>query len=543
MQHPEDPFATQPTHNDPADVFADYPPTTTHNPAPAPHVSPTDFAGNYMSNLQSVAPGQDMYSGHPFSVEPPVEATAPSVFQQALQAGVPVVSDPEHTIDPRAARLLPHPLPEGVAAVPLAVAGDVLSVVCPELPTPGQFRTMESIAGCLVTICLAPPEVYERLVERYNHMRISGVSASGSTASTDPNVPMLMDAVLREAIERGASDVHLSVARPPMIRVDGELAPSLNGSTLSQSDLDAAAVWLGSTPELGITEHETTVLAAGSRWRVSLYRQRHGKAVALRRIPVGVPRLEDLGVPPAVASLSSLRSGLVLVCGPTGSGKSTTLAAVVGQINRSRNVHIVTIEDPVEYQHTSVRALVHQREVGHDTEGFATALRAALRQDPDVVLVGELRDLETMTTAIQAAETGHLVLTTVHAGSAVEAYSRIIDAFPAAERSSVRSLLATNVRAILAQQLLPAVPRGRALAAELLLSTPALRACIREDRLHEVRTILETGVSLGMTSMDRSLAALVSAGRIELGVALDRCEDQASFTDQLNHFTSKAEQW
>lgn len=341
--------------------------------------------------------------------------------------------------------------------------------------------------------------------------------------------------LLEAAVVAGASDLHLSTGTPPRLRVDGALrtlpgsaamGPGLVEAALAElmtatqaadfaahGDLDFA--WQGQTvaPALSVRASSPPD-CLGIRFRVNAFRQTRGTAAVLRRIPGVIPSLADIGAPAALTALVQAEEGLVLVAGATGSGKSTTLAALVDAINASRDVHVLTIEDPVEFVHLPRRALVSQREVGRDTAGFATALRAALREDPDVLLVGELRDLETIRLALTAAETGHLVLATLHTRGAASAIDRILGAFPPGERELVRSSLSASLAVVVCQRLLPRVGGGRVAAHEVLVATPAVRNLIRESRLNQLESAMQTGQSAGMQTLAQAIERLHLAGAL-----------------------------
>jgi twitching motility protein PilT len=446
--------------------------------------------------------------------DPHVTALSPEQLTQAAHAsGFVVIDDPKHPVDPAAARLVPPDLP----AVGLAVAGDVLSVAVGHLPSPADFRALEKATGMAVTVAVAIEPAWSALRE----------TAAGSDAA-----PRNVGPALVNAVERNASDVHLSVGSPPVLRVNGSLIPLENWPALSALDLERTARWVAGDEFAAGGDVDCSVTYAGARWRVSLYRQRQSLALAMRRIPGTPPRIEELGLPAPITRFGQLTSGLVLFCGPTGSGKSTSLAALVDRVNRTRSCHIMTLEDPVEYVHSSAMAMVHQREVGVDVADFASGLRSALRQDPDVLLVGELRDLETISTALSAAETGHLVFGTVHASTAAGAISRVVDAFPANQQGQIRSQLAASLQGVVAQKLLPGNDR-RQLATEILIATTAVRNMIRENKLHEIGSVLDNNLEMGMTSMDRSLAALFAAGKISRATAVEHVTDENNFEQYL----------
>ncbi|MFT4281840.1 type IV pilus twitching motility protein PilT [Microbacterium sp.] len=347
-----------------------------------------------------------------------------------------------------------------------------------------------------------------------------------------------LDALLRVAADLRASDVHLTADHPPQIRIDGDLAlvPGFESPT--------SANWLESaiggilTPEQvaefrasGEVDLSITVPEV-ARFRVNVFRQLGRVAVALRFIPERIKSFEELGVPRIAAELVMKPRGLVLVTGPTGSGKSTTLASMIDVVNRSKPAHIVTVEDPVEFQHTSKRALIHQREIGSDTASFSEALRRVLRQDPDIILIGELRDQESISTALTAAETGHLVLSTLHTQSAAKSINRIVDAFPSDQQNQIRTQLGDTLRGIITQTLLPrAQSEGRVIATEVLVNTPAIANLIREGEISQIYSMLQAGGSVGMHTLDQDLQRLVADGSISLTLAREIAEDPRSFDE------------
>ncbi|WP_020619743.1 type IV pilus twitching motility protein PilT [Paenibacillus daejeonensis] len=327
------------------------------------------------------------------------------------------------------------------------------------------------------------------------------------------------ETLLHMACQAGSSDIHLTVDSPVKLRVDGKLK-SIEGEHLSAADTARYA------KELLTSEQYQSLLERGeidlsyslpglSRFRINAYKRKGALSLAIRLIPSRIPALEELGLPSIAEQFAGKRQGLVLVTGPTGSGKSTTLAAIIDYINRNRSDHIITLEDPIEFEHHHKRCIVNQREVGTDTASFATGLRAALRQDPEVILVGEMRDLETISTAITAAETGHLVFGTLHTADAPQTIDRIIDVFPPASQQQVRVQLAAVLLGIMAQRLLPAADgRGRVAAIETLVNTPAVANLIRSEKVHQIRSIMQTGRAQGMTTMENALRELLQQGRI-----------------------------
>lgn len=326
--------------------------------------------------------------------------------------------------------------------------------------------------------------------------------------------------LLAKVVQAGASDLHLTVGIPPTMRLHGELAP-VDGYPVVVPDVVESIIEKITTPaqrerfrEAGEVDFSYGVSGVG-RFRVNIFRQRGAPALVLRVINFNIPTFAELGLPPIIQQICNKRDGLVLVTGPTGSGKSTTLAAMVDYINSTRSAVIITLEDPIEFLHKHKKGIVNQREVGSDTPSFAAGLRAALREDPDVILVGEMRDLETMENALRAAETGHLVLSTLHTRGAAYSIDRIIDFFPPHQQSQVRAQLANALQAVISQQLLPRADRpGRVAAVEVMIATPAIRNLIREGKTHQIDSVIETSAAVGMQSMDAALKQLYRAGLI-----------------------------
>ncbi|WP_291382160.1 PilT/PilU family type 4a pilus ATPase [Demequina sp.] len=340
---------------------------------------------------------------------------------------------------------------------------------------------------------------------------------------------------LRAMMTVGASDLHLTSGAPPMVRLDGQLAALPGYEPLSQDGLQRSLYAMLTQKQREEFEERLELdfshaLVGEARFRVNIYRQRDSVGAAFRMIPYEIKSLDALGIPEAVNAFAALPRGLVLVTGPTGSGKSTTLASLVDLANRSRSAHIMTVEDPIEFLHRHKRSLVNQREVGADTHSFQAALRHVLRQDPDIILIGEMRDLETIQVALTAAETGHLVFATLHTQDAAQTIDRIIDVFPAGQQGQVRTQLATAIQGILCQTLLRrADGPGRAAAVEVLIATPAIRNLIREGKVHQIYTALQAGANLGMQTMDQHLAELVKNGAISYEVGAETCHSVEEF--------------
>ncbi|MEN6413513.1 MAG: type IV pilus twitching motility protein PilT [Veillonellales bacterium] len=349
----------------------------------------------------------------------------------------------------------------------------------------------------------------------------------------------MMKQLLREAVERKASDLHITVGVPPVLRLNGNLI-HLDYPKLLVDDTEALL------EEITTEEQRHRFQAQGeldfsfaitglSRFRVNAFKQRGSVAIVTRVVSETVPTLDQLGHPEVLKTLARKSRGLVLVTGPTGSGKSTTLAAMIHLINQERDCHIITLEDPIEYLHRHNRSIVNQREIHADTQSFANALRAALREDPDVILVGEMRDAETIGTAITAAETGHLVLTTLHTGDAAQTIDRIIDVFPPYQQQQIRLQLSMTLQGIVAQQLLPRLDgTGRVASMEILVATPAIRNLIREGKSHQIPSVIQTGAKFGMQAMDNSLRDLYRRGLVSQEEALVRALDPENFLRLTN---------
>ncbi len=331
--------------------------------------------------------------------------------------------------------------------------------------------------------------------------------------------------IIETAVANKASDIHLSVGMTPRIRVDGDLVKLTGFEDVEDSQME---VMIYSLLDEDIKkrflvdkEVDFSLQIGENRFRINAYFKKGVPALALRIIPIKIPELESLNLPDLLRNFIGLQQGFILVTGPTGQGKSTTVAAMLNEINKARDVHIVTVEDPIEYVLKSDRAIVSQREVGGDTNTFARALRSCLRQDPDVVYVGEMRDLETISTALTVAETGHLVFSTLHTNSAAQTIDRIIDVFPEEDKAQVRLQLASVITAIISQRLLPSVDGGRIPAVEILVANNAVKNSIRESKTHMIDNIIQTNSDMGMMTLEMSLAKLVSLGKIDKATALN----------------------
>lgn len=330
--------------------------------------------------------------------------------------------------------------------------------------------------------------------------------------------------LLSEVVKRSASDLHLLVGIPPMLRIDGNLGEMPNLPPISDEEMDAyiSAILPPEQKELLLVNKEVDFsfsFGNDARFRVNAYYERGHMACALRFLPTAIPAIEELHLPKIAHTLATLKQGFVLVVGPTGHGKSTTIASMLNEINLQRPVHILTIEDPIEYVFPKARSIVSQREMHLDTHSWDLALRSALREDPDVVFIGEMRDYETISAALTVAETGHLVFATLHTNNAAQTVDRIVDVFPESSKSQARLQLSNTLEAIISQRLLPKIGSGRIPANEIMVATPAIRNIIREGKSHLIDNVIQTSAEMGMISLEFSLAELVAAGQISLSVA------------------------
>jgi twitching motility protein PilT len=391
---------------------------------------------------------------------------------------------------------------------------------------PAAAAVPEQAARIGVRMEGAPAEAYER------------VSTEQSPQTGDLDLGEVLGLVLRLS----GSDLHLTAGSPPLIRVNGDLAPVPGYGTLAAAAIQRVLYAILTQKQRERFESELELdfaysLPGQARFRVNLYRQREALGAAFRRIPYEIRSLEELGVPPAVSNFAGLPRGMVLVTGPTGSGKSTTLAALVDLANRTRHDHIMTVEDPIEFLHRHKSCMVNQREVGEDTRSFGNALKHVLRQDPDIILVGEMRDLETISVALTAAETGHLVLATLHTQDAAQTIDRVIDVFPPHQQQQVRTQLSGAIQGVVCQTLCKTADgRGRIVATEVMVATPAIRNLVREGKTHQIYSALQAGAQHGMHTLDQHLADLVRSRRVSYEHGLERCHHVEDF----NRLTGRA---
>ena len=373
----------------------------------------------------------------------------------------------------------------------------------------------------------------------------SNIAVASTPDSKETAVPAhSIRELLEELVRRQGSDVHITVGQPPKLRIDGELRDSeLWRGQLTPAETSQLAYSLLTEKQKRVFEVEDELdfsfgIARLSRFRANVFRQRGAIALAIRQIPFEIRSFESLGIPPVVAAFGDRVNGMVLVTGSTGSGKSTTLAALIDKINRERRCHILTIEDPIEFIHSHRMSMVNQREVGSDTKTFTTALKYALRQDPDVILIGEMRDPETIGAAITMAETGHLVFGTLHSNSAAESINRMIDVFPHGQQPQIRTQLAAVLEGVVTQQLVPKQKGGRVMTAEVLVVTPAIRALIRDDKTHQIYSSMQAGSKHGMMTMNQSLLAAYAEGAASKDTILNHSEDPIELERMMSQFSN-----
>ncbi len=434
-------------------------------------------------------------------------------------------------------------------AVGYRLQGEQLTIAFGEPPDSDDLRTLSTMLGHVVSPVLADPVAIERVlaaVEAHEPapaaQGAAPVAPGGPTEGThsEDDVPLHIDDLLRYAVSVGASDLHLTTAMPACIRLHGAIRPIEGCPKLGNEDIRDMVFGILPQTQRERFEDEKELDTSHSipgvgRFRVNVFLQRGTVAAVLRSIPHEIPTFDSLSIPDAIRSFTELRRGLVLVTGPTGSGKSTTLASLVDTINRTKPLHIITIEDPIEFLHNHKRAIINQREVGQDTTSFSEALRRVLREDPDVILVGEMRDLETISMALTAAETGHLVFGTLHTQDAPQTIDRIVDVFPTNQQEQVRTMLSAALEGVVTQQLiLNAEGTGRLAVCEVMVCTPAIRNLIRSNKTHQIYSIMQTGAQYGMQTMDQGLAKLVKEGRISEAVAFDRCRNEDDLRNHLS---------
>lgn len=414
------------------------------------------------------------------------------------------------------------------AAVPPSTAAygyaDTVTEHLPVAPA-AATTSLQTVQG----IRTGPGPTPGRAVDAASHPEIGFTRHAREVADAD------LITALSQVVYQGASDLHVTADAPPTVRVDGSLRPAVPGGPWARNKVIAALKTLLTPEQAGQFDHEQELdfaysLSPEFRFRVNYYQQRGNWGAAFRIIPTKIKTLKQLGIPEHVGEFAKLPRGLVLVTGPTGSGKSTTLAALIDLVNETRADHIVTVEDPIEFMHEHKKAIINQREVGADTHSFAAALKHVLRQDPDVILIGELRDLETISVALTAAETGHLVFATLHTQSAPGTIDRVIDVFPPHQQGQIRTQLAATLEGVVCQTLVPkANGTGRVVATEIMKTTPAIANLVREGKTYQITSAMQAGRDAGMHTMDQDLAELVNVGTVTRSAAMEKVHDEDGF--------------
>jgi twitching motility protein PilT len=518
-----------PVNGNEAGGAPDFPPPArtshTRNLSTAPPPSSTGRAPTYPATSEA-----------PFTSPPPTIAPDGGWPAPQQSSPPPLPPTPGLILPPDSRHVFTAPLPEDTATNFPPPSGPRVHPVAIEPFGPASVAPEASFPPPNAEGGFAPPTAESLTFAE----RMFAEDVSPTLASADPD----LIAALSEVLFLGASDLHVAVNSAPLFRVDGTLAArSITepwgkdkvGSALRSILTESQLAQFDEVLELDIAY----TISANARFRVNMYQQRGAIGAAFRLIPTEIKSLSDLGVPETVARFASLPRGLVLVTGPTGSGKSTTLAALIDLVNKTRADHIMTVEDPIEFLHGNQKSLVNQREVGNDTHSFEAALKHVLRQDPDVILIGELRDLETISVALTAAETGHLVFATLHTQDAPQTIDRIIDVFPPHQQGQVRSQLAAVLQGVVCQTLVKkASGRGRIVATEVLIATPAVANLIREGKTYQISSAMQAGGDLGMHTMDRHLADLVNAGQITQRSAIDKAQDVESLKQLIHRVDS-----
>ncbi|HET7488233.1 MAG TPA: PilT/PilU family type 4a pilus ATPase [Acidimicrobiales bacterium] len=473
----------------------------------------------------------------------------------ASQVGIPFIDFDQAAVNPALDRLVPAELARRHLAVAVDFQGSDLVVAMADPSDQEVVSEIERVTAWTVRPAIAVRSELGRVVSAmYGSDDFEGPSGEGEGAvpielahTTGPVVDgvqheLHVNDLLERVVDLGGSDLHITAGIHPVVRVHGDLTPLTEFPVMTASEIRRMIYAILTQKQRERFENDLELDTSHSvpnlgRFRVNVFLQRDSVGSVMRVIPHEVVPFDRLGLPPTVLQFAHLPRGLVLVTGPTGSGKSTTLASLVDVVNAGKPCHIMTVEDPIEFLHHHKRAVINQREVGEDTYSFAAALKHVLRQDPDVILVGEMRDLETISTALTAAETGHLVFATLHTQDAPQSVDRVIDVFPSHQQQQVRTQLAAALQGIVTQQLIPTRDgRGRAVAAEVLVATPAVRNLIREGKVHQIYSAMQAGGQFGMQTMDMSLASLVKQGRVAREVAVERCANEQDFSRLLGGF-------
>ncbi|WP_374009660.1 PilT/PilU family type 4a pilus ATPase [Leifsonia sp. LS-T14] len=483
------------------------------------------------------APPVSYSAPEPVLPEPVSYAAPETVLPETVSYPAP---EPLSYAPPAAVAPEPYAAPEPAPATPVWSLDHPTSDPLPVTPTAPVTRLIP--AGRRAAVAVPEQEAEHRpAVPEFDETLTDPEREALEKADKD------LVAALHEVVYQRASDLHITVGAPPMIRVDGGLRPAASVETWNHERTRTALTSLLSERQLQQFEREHELdfaftISANSRFRVNLYQQRGSYGGAFRLIPTEIKQLGDLGVPDSVGAFAQLPRGLVLVTGPTGSGKSTTLAALIDLVNSTRSDHIVTVEDPIEFMHVHKKSIVNQREVGFDTHSFNNALKHVLRQDPDVILIGELRDLETISVALTAAETGHLVFATLHTQDAPQTIDRVIDVFPPHQQDQVRAQLAGTLQGVVSQTLIKrASGKGRVVATEILMMNPAIANVIREGKTYQIASMMQAGRESGMRTMDQHLAELVNAGIITRRSAMEKAHDKEGITRLIQRAESPTE--
>ena len=502
---------------------------------PAGQLPPEEF---FVSQQSRIAPdlAPPVAGTSPFGVAPPVATYSPTIDPDAYDLTIiPPASAASSYAAPSYAASIPFTAPESYEPPTTPPSYDLLEAPTPVVAMPHAAPTETStlLEQALADITAESFSSYDLGDTRDHDETLFFEEPTAGEGNTSPrlNVDPDLIAALTDVLYSGASDLHITVNAPPTIRVDGALRQVEGTSIWNRAKVTSALLSILSPEQRIAFDKELELdlaytLSANARFRVNIYQQRNSMGAAFRLIPTEIKQLKDLGVPESIGRFAKLPRGLVLVTGPTGSGKSTTLAALIDLVNRTRADHIVTVEDPIEFMHKNHKSLVNQREVGPDTHSFASALKHVLRQDPDVILIGELRDLETISVALTAAETGHLVFATLHTQDAAQTIDRIIDVFPPHQQGQVRSQLAAVLQGVVCQTLVKkASGSGRVVATEILIATPAINNLIREGKTYQIASAMQAGREHGMHTMDSHLADLANAGLITVAAAMEKAQD------------------
>jgi twitching motility protein PilT len=471
----------------------------------------------------------------------------------AHQAGFRFVDFQHTAVNPTLDKVLPPELAQAHTAVGVDFDGDMLVVAMVDPSQKDAISAMEAATGLRVAPAIASRKELQKIVAAMYGVSMGNGNGNGVAAPTGDGdltisladegaaslsqgfggeeIDLHVNDLLQRVVDLGGSDLHLTVGIHPSVRVQGDIKPLTEFPIMNGSEIRRMIYAVLTQKQRERFENDLELDTSHSipgigRFRVNVFQQRDSVGAVMRIIPFEIVPLETLGLPASASQFAALPRGLVLVTGPTGSGKSTTLASMIDIINSSKHCHIMTVEDPIEFLHKHKEAVVNQREVGEDTHSFAQALKHVLRQDPDVILVGEMRDLETISTALTAAETGHLVFATLHTQDAPQAVDRVIDVFPAHQQQQVRVQLAASLQGIVTQQLVPmGGGKGRKVAAEVLVATPAVRNLIREGKTHQIYSAMQAGGKYGMQTMDQSIADLVKKHNLPMEIALERCSN------------------